>query len=106
MGKTVKDIKNIDVEIKKFEDKLNQFQTYLQNNTIISQVTKEDRILLSEENQELLHKEITMQIKMQDAILAWLPLLKKLKEDEAVKIQEMRGGAEANGLFLSENNKK
>lgn len=105
MPKAVKDINNINVELKKFEEKLNQFQVYLEQNTIVTQVTKDDEILLSAEGQDQLHKEITMQIKMQDSILSWLPLLKKLREENNSKQEEMRGGMEVNGLFVKENKK-
>lgn len=100
MAKQLKDINNIDVEIKKLEDKVNEFQKYLSLNSIVRYGDlrideKEFNIAL----QESLHKEIGIQIKMQDALFSWLPLLKKLKEETATQTGELRGGQEANGLF-------
>lgn len=89
----------IDVEIKKFEAKLAEFQNYMQMNTIVTQVTDGDKILLTEENQDLLHEEILIQIKMQDAVLSWMPLLKKLRETEKEKVDENRGDIEVGGNF-------
>lgn len=53
---------------------------------------------LSPLEQEKLHKEIAIQIKMQDAILVWLPILEKLKQREEEKLQTY-GDVEVNGLF-------
>lgn len=98
-SKTLKNLTSVDVEIGKLESKINEFQSYLSQNSIIAQVTSANEILLTEDEQEKRHKEILTQIKMQDALFAWLPLLKKLKEDTAIKTDELRGGQEANGLF-------
>lgn len=88
----------IGVEREKFEEKLSEFQQYLQDNSIISKISGEGEIDLITERQELLHKEILVQIKMQDAILNWLPLLKSLKETDAKKL-ETRGDVPVNRMF-------
>jgi len=89
----------VDVEITKFETKLKEFQSYLELNAIVTKVIDGSGIILTEENQGLLHDEILIQIKMQDAVLQWLPLLKKLKEIEVEKEKENRGNVEVGGLF-------
>lgn len=89
----------ISVEIEKLQGKVNQFQKYLEMNPITAQVTKDNEILLSQDSQDKLHKEIVIQIKMQDALFNWLPLLEKLKKGEEGKELETRGDVEINGLF-------
>lgn len=89
----------IHIELTKLEDKVNQFQDYLEMNTIVTQVTSESEIILTEENQDKLHKEILIQIKMQDALFNWLPLLKKLKETELNKEVEVRGDGHVGNFF-------
>ena len=91
----------INVEIEKLQAKVNQFQKYLEMNPITAQVTKDSEIILSQDNQDKLHKEIIIQIKMQDALFNWLPLLEKLKKGEEGKELETRGDIEINGLFKS-----
>jgi len=86
-------------ELTKLEAKVNEFQAYLELNPINAQVTKGNEIMLSEENQDKLHKEIVIQIKMQDALFSWIPLLEKLREGEQTKQLETRGDIEVNGLF-------
>lgn len=86
-------------ELEKLEAKVNEFQKYLELNTINAQITKDGAITLSEENQDKLHKEIVIQIKMQTALFEWLPLLQKLREGEQNKQLETRGDIEVNGLF-------
>lgn len=86
-------------EILSLEDKVKEFQDYLKLNKIISKVTNGSEILLSEENQDKLHKEIVVQIRMQDAIFNWLPLLKKLREIEDDTAIETRGDIPISGLF-------
>jgi len=93
-------------EIQELEEKVKEFQTYLRINTIISTVIEHsdssntDYIRLTEEQQEKLHKEILVQIKMQDAVFNWLPLLKKLRESTAEKeMNETRGDIPINGMF-------
>jgi len=91
MAKVLKIDNLVEVEIQKFEAKLQEFQDYMKLNTIVTRVTDGDKILLTEENQGLLHDEILIQIKMQDAVLSWMPLLKKLREVEKEKASEIRG---------------
>lgn len=99
MAKAIKVDNLVDVEIKKFEAKLEEFQNYMELNTIVTKVTDGNKILLTEENQGLLHDEILIQIKMQDAVLAWMPLLKKLREVEAEKASQIRGNVEVGDHF-------
>lgn len=91
-------------ELTKLENKVNEFQAYLELNPINAQVTKGNEIMLTEENQDKLHKEIVIQIKMQDALFSWLPLLQKLREGEQAKQLETRGDIEVNGMFKRLNN--
>lgn len=88
----------IDLELQKLQDKVNEFQDYLNINKITAQVTKGNDIILGEDDQEKLHKEILVQIKMQDAVFNWLPLLEKLKEKDVAK-QETYGDAKIGGHF-------
>lgn len=88
----------IHIELTKLENKVNQFQQYLEMNPITAHVTKGNEIILSEDNQDKLHKEILLQIKIQDALFNWLPALEKLKEKEVDKM-ETRGNVEINGMF-------
>lgn len=102
MAKKINSDNLIHLEIQKLESKVNEFQEYLAMNTIVTKVTDGSSITLTEENQDMLHKEITIQIKMQFALFEWLPLLEKLKEKKADKI-DLRGGAQMNGLFKTQN---
>lgn len=98
MAKTIKPESYIHFELKKIESKVKEFQDYLSLNPITAQVTKGNEILLSDENQDKLHKEIVIQIKMQDALFNWLPLLEKLREDESKEV-EKRGDVKIGGMF-------
>lgn len=89
----------IHTELKKLQQKINEFQHYLEINNIITEVTTDGSVLLSEDDQNKLHKEILVQIKMQDALFVWMPLLEKLKAGEQQKQLETRGDIEINGLF-------
>lgn len=93
----------IHFELEKLEEKVNEFQTYLQLNSIIR--TKEgyriDDVNLPGEYQDKLHKEILVQIKIQDALFSWVPLLAKLREVESDKTIKTRGDVEVSGLFKS-----
>lgn len=89
----------ISFELDKLEAKAGEFQQYLEENSIITKVTSDNEILLALEEQDKLHKEIVIQIKMQDALFNWMPLLEKLREGDALKKLELRGDATANGLF-------
>lgn len=104
MGKKINPDLLIAVELDRFEKKLKEFQSYLEKNSIVTQVTSKNEILLAEDTQEKLHKEIQVQIKMQDAVLAWLPLLKKLKESKQEDELQTRGDIAVNGLFKNSNN--
>jgi hypothetical protein len=84
--------------IQKLESKIDEFQSYLQINTINTAVTKDNEILLNLDTQDQLHKEILIQIKMQDALFNWIPLLEKLKQKEQDS-NSIRGDAEIGGMF-------
>ena len=90
-------------ELTDLEDKVKEFQKYLKLNPIISVVTgntrtRIDEIDLAPEDKEELHKEIAMQIKMQDALFSWLPALEKLKEKQE-ESKGVRGGIEVGDMF-------
>jgi hypothetical protein len=99
MAKKVDTKSLIHVELNKLEAKIHEFQQYLEINPIITKVTGNDIILLPEDAQSLLHKEIAVQIKIQDALFNWMPLLEKLRETDSTKPLETRGDIEINGLF-------
>lgn len=88
----------IDLELQKLQSKVDEFQNYLAMNKITAQVTSGNDIILGEDDQDKLHKEIIVQIKMQDAVFNWLPLLEKLKEKDIAK-QETYGDAKVGGHF-------
>lgn len=99
MAKKIKVESLIALPLKKFEDKLNQFQTYLEEHPIQGMVLTDKDIKVASEWTELNHKEIAVQIKMQEAVLNWLPLLEKLKQGEAAKNTEVRGESEIGGMY-------
>lgn len=103
MAKAIKVESLISFEINKLQDKVDQFQQYLEMNPITAQVTQANEILLTQDTQDQLHKEIIIQIKMQDALFNWLPLLEKLKLNEADKGLETRGDVPVNGLFKNKD---
>lgn len=84
-----KKISLINVELEKFEKKLAEFQSYLEENSINS---------YSEEK----FKEQEMQIKIMDAVLRWLPQLELLRGEEGKKTVELRKGSTINGLMQSQ----
>lgn len=89
----------IKFELNSLEEKVKEFQDYLRINKINSTVTQAGVITLSEDDQDKLHKELLIQIKVQDAIFNWVPLLEKLRESQEVKDVETRGDIEINGLY-------
>ncbi len=95
----------IGLELEKLQSKVDQFQDYLEINSITqySNIRVDE---IEEDIQDKLHKEIIVQIKMQDAIFNWLPLLEKLKEASSENNVELRGGAEFNGLMQKAQNNK
>ena len=99
MAKKVNPENVIDSEIAKVEEKLCEFQRYLKDNNVAGMASVGGDISLSEEDQDKIHKEIAMQIKMMDSVLNWLPLIKKLRETEQSKELEIRGDAKIGGLF-------
>lgn len=99
-AKKIDDKSLIHFNLVKLESKINEFQNYLQLNSINSIVSRDGEIKISSDDQEQLHKEILVQIKMQDALFVWVPLLEKLKEGETTKTKlEVYGDAEINGMF-------
>lgn len=104
MAKKAKAETLIDEEIRELENKVKEFQSYLRINTIISKVNggesvRIDDMELTVEGQDKLHKEIVIQIKMQDALFTWLPLLRKLRESEEDASLETRGDVSMGGMF-------
>lgn len=107
MAKKIDVDKLISTELENFENKLKEFQDYLLINSIIypkSNSVRIDELNMTEEDQEKLHKEISIQIKMQDAVLTWLPLLDKLRETKAEKTMDVRSNEEMAGLFKNRMN--
>lgn len=104
--KGIKLIGNIDYEVSRVEDKVKEYQDYLEKNTIITKV-KDNKLEEADDSVGARHKEIEVQIKIMDALLRWLPLLKNLKEEESKKQIEVRGDSEINPMFkkrLDQNN--
>lgn len=99
MAKQIKPENIIHAELEKVEDKVREFQRYMLDNNISGVASSGGEFSLSDENQEKLHKEIVMQIKMMDAVLNWLPLLKKYREVEKEKVTENRGDVEVGEHF-------
>lgn len=106
MAKQVKPDNLIADELRDAELKVKEFQSYLKLNNIVSQVAKGSEILITEENQDKLHKEILLQIKMQDAVFVWLPLLRKYREIVDEASIETHGDVEINGLYKKKNDDK
>lgn len=90
----------IATELEKVEEKVREFQRYLLDNSVSGMASVGGDITLSEDDQDKIHKEITMQIKMMDAVLNWLPLLKKYRETEEQKKPGTYGDQEVGGMFL------
>lgn len=90
----------INIELSKLENKVKEFQDYLEMNSIVAKVTGNSEIFLGLEQQDQLHKEIVIQIKIQDALFNWMPLLEKLREEKDNKKIETRGDVPVNGMFL------
>lgn len=105
MAKRVDLKKLVHFELERLEEKVKEFQDYLQVNSITAKVTSGNEVVLSEDNQDKLHKEIVIQIKMQDALFSWIPLLEKLRETEDSKQLETRGDIEVNGMFKQNKDK-
>ena len=86
----------VDLELSKLEKKVQEFQTYLEQNSILKAKTLDS----TDDYQDKLHKEMLVQIKVQDALFNWMPLLAKLRETEEDKV-ELRGGGELNGMYIN-----
>lgn len=83
----------IALEISKYEEKIKEFQDYLEQNNVVTKVTSKGEYNEADNVQDKRHKEILIQIKMMDALPNWLSALKKLREEEIDKL-ELRGGTE------------
>ena len=99
MAKKINTDSLIGVELDKLESKVKEFQKYLEINNILTMrgTVRFDEV--EEDLQDKLHKEMIIQIKVQDAIFNWLPLLEKLREDKKTKALETRGDVAINGMF-------
>lgn len=99
-AKQNKDLKNIDYELNKLEEKVKEFQDYLSVNTVITKV-KDAELKEASENQQLRHREIEVQIKMVDALFKWLPVLKVLRDGDTAEKKdiETRGDTGVSGLY-------
>lgn len=92
----------IAVELEKLQKKVNEFQTYLELNSINYVISKDREFDITVDTQDKLHKEIIVQIKMQDALFNWLPVLEQLKAgktEDSNAVIETRGDIPVNGLF-------
>ena len=58
----------ISIELEKISAKVEEFQTYLENKKIAAESDTKSR-----------HEEIEIQIKMQNALFQWLPILENLR---------------------------
>jgi hypothetical protein len=96
----------IGFELDRLEAKVQEFQKYLEINSIITSTKglRLDEDALSLDAQDKLHKEIVIQIKMQDALFAWMPLLEKLREGAESKKLETRGDVEVSNHFKKKGN--
>lgn len=95
----------IAIPIQNLEDKVKEFQDYLRLNSIVqTNGLRIDDSSFTVEAQDKLHKEIVIQIKMQDALFAWLPLLEKLREEKESTKFETRGDVATNGLYNRRKN--
>lgn len=84
-------------ELDRLDEKIKEFQDYLEKNTIITKVKNNT---LKEADETNRHKEIDTQIKMINALFLWLPSLEKLRSTEEKK-PDIRGGNSLNGMFES-----
>lgn len=85
----------IATELSRFEDKVKEFQDYLEKNTIITKVKNGKVIDADEANR---YKEIDIQMKIMSSVSIWLETLKKLRASDEKKV-EIRGSAEVSGMF-------
>lgn len=98
MAKGKPNLTSIDLEVDRVGDKVKEFQDYLEQNRItplpdFDSETQEGSDGIS------LAKEIDLQIKMTDAVLRWLPILKTLRDDDTKRSAETRGDVEVSGMF-------
>lgn len=88
----------INLELLRYEEKVKEFQDYLEKNTIITKV-QNGKLKEADENNR--HKEIDTQIKIMNNLVNWLASLEKLRTAEEAKKFEARGDVEVNGLFAN-----
>jgi hypothetical protein len=98
MAKSLNKESLISFERNRLEEKIKEFQDYLEDNTIINKITN-NKLKQVDPNVDR-HKEIDVQIKMINALFTWLPALEKLRSVDGKEF-EARGGAEINGMFAS-----
>ena len=96
MAKTKKN-EAIALELEKFEQKIREFQAYLETYNVNS---KTETIMVDASKR---HAEIQCQIKIMDALPNWLAGLKKLKEDSQTAEPEYRGDQVPNGLMKNKS---
>jgi hypothetical protein len=99
MAKKINKDSPIALEIVEYEEKIREFQNYLKKNPIVSTIRKGGDIQEEPESQDKRHKEIAVQIKVMDALPAWLLALKKLREEQAENELETRGDVDVPGMF-------
>lgn len=79
----------VQIELVKISAKVDEFQDYLENKKIAAEIDTKSR-----------HDEIDIQIKMQNALFTWLPILENLRNlgmDEEQK-EEYRKGTKPAGI--------
>lgn len=77
----------IALELKKFDAKIKEYQSYLALNDI------------REMADDKKHKEIETQIKMMNALPSWLESLRKLMEEQETAGKDLRGDSEFNEAY-------
>lgn len=86
------------IELSRLDEKIKEFQDYLEKNTIITKINRNNELKKADEENR--HKEIDTQIKMINALFVWLPALEKLRGTDK-KGFDARGGTEVNGMFAA-----
>lgn len=85
----------IEKETLRYEEKVKEFQDYLEQNTVIRKIKNGKVIEADEANR---YKEMDIQMKIMSNLPAWLEALKKLRDTNEKKV-EIRGSAEVSGMF-------
>lgn len=82
-------------ELRRYEEKVKEFQDYLEKNTIITKVKNGKLVEADEANR---YKEMDVQMKIMSNLPAWLEALKKLRTEEQ-KVIGTRGDIEVSRVF-------